>query len=196
MTTELILRSFLHNYRSITVPFTGKAFFNATVAAKAFDKQPSDWLRTQDTKDYVEAVRNFYGTEQDQLVIVRQGGEPNEQGTWLHPKLAIQFARWLHPEFAVWCDMQIEEILRGNRGVAAMPAPNSNLRPYTPAPYNFEQELDESQTVVLETKTLAEIISEKKRYRSLYENTLERLDMLKNRYTHLLEKLVEQGIKP
>ena len=24
----------------------------------------------------------------------------------------IAFARWLNPDFAVWCDMQIEEILK------------------------------------------------------------------------------------
>lgn len=119
MTAEIILRSFLHNDHSITVPFTGEAFFNATVAAKAFDKLPKDWLRTQETQEYIEALGQIILTEQDQLVIVRQGGNPNEQGTWLHPKLAIQFARWLHPKFAVWCDLQVEEILRGQRQAPA-----------------------------------------------------------------------------
>ena len=47
--------------------------------------------------------------EEIQLVIVKKGG--NNSGTWLHPKLAIDFARWLSPEFAVWCDAQIEQIL-------------------------------------------------------------------------------------
>lgn len=60
MTTDLIIRSFLYNDRSIAVPFTGEAFFNATVAAKAFDKQPSDWLRTKETQDYLEAFREIH----------------------------------------------------------------------------------------------------------------------------------------
>ena len=34
-------------------------------------------------------------------------------GTWLHPKLAIVFARWLNTKFAVWCDLKIEAILHG-----------------------------------------------------------------------------------
>jgi len=25
-------------------------------------------------------------------------------GTWMHPRLAIDFARWLNPKFAVWMD--------------------------------------------------------------------------------------------
>ncbi|HDS1582158.1 TPA: KilA-N domain-containing protein [Stenotrophomonas maltophilia] len=33
-------------------------------------------------------------------------------GTWFHPKLAVHFARWLSTEFAVWCDLQIDELLR------------------------------------------------------------------------------------
>lgn len=195
MTTDLILRSFEHNDRSIVVPFTGEAFFNATVAAKAFDKQPSDWLRTKETKDYLEALREINGTQQDQLVIVRQGGFPNEQGTWLHPDLVVAFARWLHPMFAVWCDMQVKEILRGNRGVAAV-EPESKLRPYTPEPYYFEQHLVESQNVVLEMKTFSGMIHKKNENRRLYQAALARLVDLQDKHIALLEKLAERGIKP
>ena len=34
-------------------------------------------------------------------------------GTWLHPRLAVFFARWCDTRFAVWCDMFIDRILRG-----------------------------------------------------------------------------------
>ena len=51
--------------------------------------------------------------EENQLVIVKHGG--NNRGTWLHPKLAIHFARWLDPKFAVWCDEQIEQLLSGSQ---------------------------------------------------------------------------------
>ena len=45
------------------------------------------------------------------IVTVRGGKFP---GTWLHPKLAVAFARWLSPDFAVWCDARVDELLRGN----------------------------------------------------------------------------------
>ncbi len=48
----------------------------------------------------------------DSLVVIRKGGNPNEQGTWIHQSLIVAFARWLSPDFAVWCDMTIEEILK------------------------------------------------------------------------------------
>ena len=58
------------------------------------------------------SVRRKILTKENQIVIVKRGGI--EQGTWLHPKLAVHFARWLDPKFAVWCDEQIEQILSGS----------------------------------------------------------------------------------
>ena len=58
---------------------------------------------------------------EDSLVIVVQSGVPENQGTWLHPKLVIDFARWLNPEFALWCDEKIEEILKNSRTEFKMP---------------------------------------------------------------------------
>ena len=110
---NLILKPYEFNGQIIKVPFTNAAFFNATAAAKFFGKLPKDWLKTEDAKKYIEAVRRKILTEENQLVIVKQGGN-DEQGTWLHPKLGIVFARWLNVDFALWCDEQIESILHGN----------------------------------------------------------------------------------
>lgn len=124
-----ILKPYLHNGLSVEVPFTSEAFFNATLAAKPFGKQPRDWLKVEDNQAYIEAVKTRLLTEQHQLVRVVQGGTPEEQGTWLHPKLGIAFARWLDPHFAAWCDEQIEAILRHNLSVIAQPKIYAVLRP-------------------------------------------------------------------
>lgn len=124
-----ILKPYLHNGLSVEVPFTSEAFFNATIAAKPFGKVPKDWLRTEETQAYICAVRRKCLTEQHQLVRTVQGGSPEEQGTWLHPKLGIPFARWLDADFCVWCDEQIEAILRHNLSVIAQPKIYAVLRP-------------------------------------------------------------------
>jgi hypothetical protein len=109
----------------MTVLFQTNAFINATAIAKQFGKRTENYLRTGETKAYIAALQKYLFpcensvtlkrvTEQNQLVIVKQGGSPEEQGSWLHPKLTIHFARWLSPDFAVWCDLQIEKILRSN----------------------------------------------------------------------------------
>lgn len=103
-------------YNNISVSFNEQHYLNATAIAKHFDKFVKDYLKTAQTQDYITAlaqnlsVRNIILTTDD-LVIVRQGG--TEQGTWLHPKLAVNFARWLSADFAVWCDLKIDSLIRG-----------------------------------------------------------------------------------
>ena len=116
MSSEITLKPYLHNGQAVQIPFLSDAFFNATIAAKVFGKRPENWLRTADTQAYILAVARKSVTEQNQLVKVVQGGSPHEQGTWLHPKLGIAFARWLNPDFSVWADEQVEIILRGQQG--------------------------------------------------------------------------------
>lgn len=110
MATQLITAQF----GTMPVFFQTDGFINATAIAKQFNKVPKDFLRTKATQEYIKAVGQICLTEQNQLVIIKQGGSQEEQGTWLHPKLAIFFARWLDARFAVWCDLQIEKILHSN----------------------------------------------------------------------------------
>jgi hypothetical protein len=88
-------------------------YLNATDVAKEFNKLPKDWLKTKDTQSYINAISQAYNLSYETLVIIIKGNFSNqkEQGTWIHKKLIIAFARWISPEFAVWCDKQIEEIL-------------------------------------------------------------------------------------
>ncbi len=117
MASDLILSTYTYNSQSIDVPFTPEAFFNATVAAKPFGKQPRDWLKTDETQAYIQAIKIKILIEENQLVKVVSGAPETGGGTWLHPKLGIAFARWLDPFFALWCDEQIENILRRDLNV-------------------------------------------------------------------------------
>ena len=104
-------------FNDIPVSFREDGFLNATSIAANVGNVPKDYLKTEQTQQYITAlaenlsVRRKILTKENQIVIVKRGG--SEQGTWLHPKLAIHFARWLDPKFAVWCDEQIEALLNG-----------------------------------------------------------------------------------
>lgn len=111
------------DFNGTQVLFQNNAYLNATTIAKAFGKQPKDYLRNERTGDYIKALINRLNSnrrnrlfEENQIVIKKGGSSTNGGGTWLHPKLAIDFARWLSAEFAVWCDEQIERILYPNVG--------------------------------------------------------------------------------
>lgn len=100
------------NYNDLPVLFQTDGYLNATQIAKQFGKQPADYLKQKRTIEYIEGVKRNRLTEQNQLVRVIQGGSSDEQGTWLHPKLAIDFARWLNVDFSIWCDERIDELLK------------------------------------------------------------------------------------
>ena len=107
------------SFGNFLVSFRDDAFLNATAIAKQYGKRVGDYLRNDRTQEYIEALaENLSRTRKitlnkKQLVAVKNGGTNN--GTWLHPKLAIDFARWLDPKFAVWCDEQIEQLLSGSQ---------------------------------------------------------------------------------
>lgn len=102
----------------VPVSFREDGYLNATAIAAHFGKLAKDYLKTEQTQAYISALAEILSertkilTEENQIVIVKKGG--TEQGTWLHPKLAVHFARWLDARFAVWCDMKIEEIISGS----------------------------------------------------------------------------------
>ena len=105
------------NFDGISVSFTENGYLNATMIAKHYGKRVQNYLKSERTQDYLRALDEHLSeapktASQNSLVIVKKGNSQEfEQGTWLHPKLAIDFARWLNPRFAVWCDMQIEQML-------------------------------------------------------------------------------------
>ena len=117
------------NFGNIAVSFREDGYLNATQIAAHFGKLPKDYLKTEQTQQYISALaeslseRTKILTDENQIVIVKKGNSKNfTQGTWLHPKLAIHFARWLNPKFAVWCDEQIEALLNGNVSDGIKPA--------------------------------------------------------------------------
>jgi phage antirepressor YoqD-like protein len=102
----------------------GSIMANATLMCKAFNKSPNHWLRTEQTKLYINQVSALLKSNPTDLYIVRNGG--GDYGTWIHEKLVIELARWLSPEFAVWCDEKIAELIRN--GMVKIPShlPNFN----------------------------------------------------------------------
>jgi hypothetical protein len=130
-------------YQGVAVGFTGDGWFNATEAAARFGKEPYDWLNQRETAEYLVAlaqhmgkansgflkelsqIKDLAGTsaaskakllrlaKQTGLVKSKAGAPETGGGTWLHPKLAVRFAQWLDIRFAVWCDAQIDSLIRG-----------------------------------------------------------------------------------
>lgn len=131
----------IKQYEGSNIFFMEDGWFNATVIAKNHSKNVIEWSRSDEAFGYGVALskslnllnhglksrlemiqncdnqtarRNFIPKflEDVGLIRTKRGSPENGGGTWFHPKLGIVFARWLSFDFAVWCDSQIDLILK------------------------------------------------------------------------------------
>lgn len=109
MTTSLISKTYKAGALQATFSFRPDGWFNMTKAAKAFGKDARKFFLTQETQEYIDALRLIV----PKTVQLTEASKGRYGGTWAHPKLAVFFARWLDVRFAVWCDAAIEDILKG-----------------------------------------------------------------------------------
>jgi hypothetical protein len=79
-------------------------FVNASAMCKANGKRWTLYSANERTKTYIAALAADVGIPTTGLVHIRRGGTPDKQGTWIHPRLAVDLARWISPQFAVWMD--------------------------------------------------------------------------------------------
>lgn len=131
------------NYEGHSICFNDDGWLNATDVTMKFGKEPNDWLRQIDTLEYLAALssklfsHSGFLTEISKikqldtssaasrakvLKFVKKTGLVKTKtgpqgGTWLHPKLAVRLARWLSVEFEIWCDEQIDVLIRGTQPI-------------------------------------------------------------------------------
>jgi phage antirepressor YoqD-like protein len=102
----------VYDYKGSQISFMSgeNVMVNTTQMAKPFSKQPIDWLKTNQSKEYIETFSKLKIISLADLVQVTKGG--NNSGTWMHEDVALEFARWLSPAFAIWCNDRIKELLK------------------------------------------------------------------------------------
>lgn len=105
-TTNLITQ----NFRESKITFTEQGWINATATCEAFGKNGLDnYLRSKRFIEYAKVVsENLKYVNFMDLKFTRKG---HQGGTYLHPKLAVEFARWISPAFGFWCDETITKLL-------------------------------------------------------------------------------------
>jgi hypothetical protein len=94
---------------------------NATEMGKIFGKNPTEFLKLKQTKDFIEELKNlplpfnesnFEGNhvtnqaDLESMIFVNK-----TDGLWMCEILALKFAGWLNPKFEVWVYSTIREFL-------------------------------------------------------------------------------------
>jgi len=86
-------------------------YVSLTDMAKAAGKRFNNWNRLESTKSYLNTLSSVTQIGATELIQVFQGGDPEKQGTWGHPKVALRFAQWCSDDFAVQVDFWIDELM-------------------------------------------------------------------------------------
>lgn len=113
MSKEINSQVFLYNEKPVIFQLENDGMVNATKLAKNFGKhkRPQLWLRTKAAQEYLDAYSydaHICASSLTTTVI----GRGNNQGTFMYPDIAIEYARWLNPRFGIWCNLRIQELLK------------------------------------------------------------------------------------
>ena len=109
-------------------------YINATRLCKQAGKQLNDYGRLAHTKSFLEELSLETGIPVSNLVqVIRGRGDRVEQGTWVHPQVAVNLGQWLSPSFAVqvtkwvfdwmsgkahpWMPVHVQRYLKNSRKV-------------------------------------------------------------------------------
>lgn len=109
------------HYKGDPVRFDTDGWLHATKVADRFGKRLDHWLENAETLEYIQALDEVLSGRESEIVDTRKSGYVKSSrarvdrggGTWLHPKLAVAFARWCDAKFSVWCDLHIDALLHG-----------------------------------------------------------------------------------
>jgi KilA-N domain len=88
-------------------------YVNATAMCKAVGKNFADYRRLAATEAFLSELASDMGIPISTLLVTRKGGIAAEQGTWVHPDVAINLGQWCSPKFAVAVSRWVREWITG-----------------------------------------------------------------------------------
>lgn len=85
---------------------TKDGMFNATSLLKQWNngkrgKEVNAFLKNSSTIEFIQSLQESEELDTRNIVTVSKGGNTENQGTWMHPYLFIDFAMWINPKFKV-----------------------------------------------------------------------------------------------
>lgn len=95
-------------------------YISATALCRSVNKQFSDYRRLKNTQEFLVELSRSTGLPEAQLIHVINNVNSREQGTWVHPLLAINLGQWLSARFAVKVSEWVQE-WRSGAAQAVMP---------------------------------------------------------------------------
>ncbi len=114
-----------HNFNGTQIRQRVDGYLDATAMCRATGKQWKHYNENANSKAFVLALSSEVGIPTSKLIQSVRGGNPQSQGTWIHPQVAIHLAQWCSPKFAVMITEWIFELMTTGR-VELQPEPTTN----------------------------------------------------------------------
>ncbi|HEY9864144.1 MAG TPA: KilA-N domain-containing protein [Candidatus Obscuribacterales bacterium] len=142
----------------------GDGYLSATALCKAAGKKWNDYYRLDSTKEYLEALSEnlnlkvivnnaVAGIPASALVETFKGGN-SQQGTWVHPQVAVHLAMWLSPEFAVQVTQWVVQWMSGTAQPQPTESEPAQLKAWTPPELYPQMTQAEFETIPVENQWL------------------------------------------
>lgn len=91
------------------IEIRGDGYWDATLMCQKYGKNVNDFFRLKSTKAYLDELSLDTGIAVSNLVETILG-KGVQQGTWVHPQVALKLAAWLSPRFEVWVFKVIKKL--------------------------------------------------------------------------------------
>lgn len=88
-------------------------YVNATAMCQASGKLIGHYMSNATTQAFLEELSTAIGIPIAGLITKKMGGKPHEQGTWVHPQVAVNLGQWCSPKFAVVVSKWITDWMSG-----------------------------------------------------------------------------------
>lgn len=105
---------------SIVEQRAADGYVNATAMCKAAGKFFGHYRENDTTKAFLAALEADIGIPISKLIQVLRGANV-VQGTWVHPRVAINLAQWLSPQFAVMVTKWVMDWMSGKGQPTKLP---------------------------------------------------------------------------
>ena len=102
---------------SIVQQRASDGYINATALCQAAGKRIAKYLENSSTQEFLSELATDVRIRTSELIQIVKGGIPENQGTWVHPQVAINLAQWLSPKFAVKVSKWVYDWMSG-KGVS------------------------------------------------------------------------------
>ena len=120
-------------------------YINATLLCQEAGKQFGHYYSNAQTKAFLNVLSADIGIPISGLVQVIKGGNDKlNQGTWVHPKVAIHLGQWLSPAFAVQVTTWVFDWMEGKTSLAQPVHVQRYMKNRSKIPYTHFSMLNES----------------------------------------------------